>query len=115
MFKTFIIGNLTSNPERKATQSGKGLAIFTIAVNSGYGEHKKTNYIKCLAWDKLADVVLTWLHKGDKAMVIGEIFASPYMGKDGQPKATMEINVRELEFLSNKGQQEDALDDGDLF
>ena len=102
MYKTMMIGNLAGNPERNATQSGKELAIFTMAVNTGYGEYKKTVYVKCLVWGNRANSVLTYLGKGSKAMVIGEMSASPYMGKDGQPKASLELNVSEVEFLSSK-------------
>lgn len=104
MYKTMMIGNLVGDPERKATQSGKSLATFTMAINTGYGEYKKSIFVKCLVWGNRVDSVLTYLHKGDKAMVVGEMMASPYMGKDGQPKATMELNVSEIEFLSGKRQ-----------
>lgn len=102
MYKTMMIGNLAGNPERKTTQKGKDLAIFTMAVNCGYGEYKKTLYIKCLVWGSRVNSVLTYLSKGSKALVIGEMSASPYMGKDGQPNATLELNVSEVEFLSGK-------------
>lgn len=102
MYKTMIIGNLVGDPERKATQSGKDLAIFTLAVNTGYGEYKKTLYIRCLVWGNRVDSALTWLHKGDKAMVAGEISASAYKDKTGVPKASLELNVQEIEFLNSK-------------
>lgn len=102
MYKTMMIGNLAGNPERKATQSGKELAIFTLAVNTGYGEYKKTLYVRCLVWGNRANSVLSYLAKGSKAFVAGEMSASPYMGKDGQPKASLELNVSEVEFLSGK-------------
>lgn len=100
MYKTMMTGNLTKDPEKKQTQSGKTMAIFTLAVNKGYGQYKTTLFIRCLAWDTLADVVLKYTHKGDKIMAIGELAASPYMGNDGQPKASMECTVSEIEFMN---------------
>lgn len=112
MYKTMMTGNLVADPERKDTKSGKAMAIFTLAVDKGYGSFKTTLYIRCLAWEKLAEVAMTYLHKGDKILASGELTAGAYMGKDGQPKANMEMTVQEIEFMSVRGNRSGDADTG---
>ena len=101
MNKVFLIGNLTKDPETKTTQNGVGLCTFTIAVGRGKDQ---TDFFRVTAWRQTADNCRQYLSKGKKVCVTGTVTASAYMGKDGQPKASMEVNADNVEFLSSKGE-----------
>lgn len=52
-----ILGNLTREPEMKATRTGKAVARITVAVSRSYtaqnGEKKElTDFISVIAWGK---------------------------------------------------------------
>lgn len=49
-----IIGNLTRDPETRATSTGKDVCSFTVAVNRR-GKDAEADYFRVSAWDKLAD------------------------------------------------------------
>jgi single-strand DNA-binding protein len=112
MNKLTIIGNLTKDPERRVTQSGT-VAAFTVAVNQGHGERKTTLFFNCSAWERTADNVLTYLHKGSKVAVVGPVSARAYTpNSGGDPRAVLEVNVREIEFLSGKEDAPATMDIG---
>lgn len=72
------------------------LADFTVAVNSRKGE---ATFFKCTAWEKRADPILNYLHKGDKVAVIGPVSCRAYTANN-EPRASLEVTVDECEFLS---------------
>jgi len=72
-----LIGNLTRKPVTRETQSGKKLAIFTVAVNRAVRRadqkefDEQVDFVPVLMWDRLADVAETYLDKGDKVYLEG--------------------------------------------
>lgn len=76
-----IEGRLTKDVELSKTQNGNSIAKFTVAVN-GYND--TTYFINCVAWNKLADIVNMYVHKGDLVTVEGRISVRNYDNKQGQ-------------------------------
>ena len=113
MNKLVITGNLTKDPEKRATQAGKLIAAFTVAVNEGRGENKTTTFFNCTAWEKTAEAVLKFLKKGAKVAVVGPVSARAYNpNTGGDPRAVLEVNAREVEFLSGKEEPAETVDIG---
>lgn len=76
-----ICGRLTKDVELVKTQNGNSVAKFTVAVN-GYND--TTDFINCVAWNKLADIVNMYVHKGDLVTVEGRISVRNYDNQQGQ-------------------------------
>jgi single-strand DNA-binding protein len=55
-----LIGRLTKDPELKYTNNGKGNTRFTLAVQRNKEE---TDFINCVAWEKLQKILLNTLKK----------------------------------------------------
>lgn len=112
MFNQFTgIGNLAADPETRYSQDGKAVANFTVCCDSGYGEHKKTEFVRTVAFGKLAEIVGEYLKKGSKCMIQGTMQTRKWTDKDGNDKYTTEIVAREMKMLSPRsGQQESAGD-----
>ncbi len=107
MNKLFIIGNLTADPELRTTPNGVSVCTMNVAVNrrfnSANGE-KQTDFFRVTAWRQLGETCARYLAKGRKISVIGEVTARAYAGKDGTPRASLELTADEIEFLSPKEQ-----------
>lgn len=117
MNRVELIGNLTKDPQVKCTQNGKAVAFFTIAVNDGYGENKKTYYPNIVVWGKAAETCGNILKKGSKVGINGKITTRSY-DKDGQAHYVTEV-VADMyggvEFLSKKqGQAASPMDDEEI-
>ena len=53
-------GRLTADPEPFETKTGKIVANFTLANDTGYGDYKKTNWFRCKAWGKTGEYILNY-------------------------------------------------------
>jgi single-strand DNA-binding protein len=101
MNKFIGVGRLTRDPEIRYTQTGKVVASFNIAIDSGYGDNKKTDFVPIVAWDKLAEVVGNNLGKGRRILVEGRLQIRDYE-HEGQKKRQAEIVAQNIEFLDSK-------------
>ena len=99
MNKITLIGNLTNEPEKRATNNGTSVTSFTIAVNRR-GQDKQTDFFRISAWRGLADTCAKYLAKGRKVAVVGELQARTYEAKDGKTKVSLDVQADEVEFLS---------------
>ena len=100
-----LIGNLTRDPELRYSTGANQTAIcrFTIAVNDGYGEKQRTNFIPIVVFNKQAENCDRYLAKGRKVAVSGRIQTGSYE-KEGRTVYTTEVIANNVEFL-NSGQQ----------
>lgn len=104
-----IVGRLTRDIEEKSTQSGKKVANFTLAVD-GYNKDAPADFINCVAWGNVVDVLTQWTSKGKQLAVTGRLSTSSYEAKDGTKRYKTEVVVRDLQLIGNRapdrGQEE---------
>jgi single-strand DNA-binding protein len=98
--KTIIVGNVGRDAEQKFTPAGKAVTQFSVAVNIGYGDNKKTQWYEVVAWEKLAEVCAQYVKKGDKVLCDGTIELNQYTAQDGTPKASLRLTARDVKFLT---------------
>ena len=107
MNKAILVGRLTKDPELKMTENTKReVCQFTIAVNRNFtnanGE-READFINCVVWDKLAENLAKYQHKGNQIAVEGRIQTRNYDDKDGKKVYVTEIFVSNITFLDSKG------------
>lgn len=95
-----LIGRLTKDVEERRTQNGTPVASFTLAVNRRKKEDG-ADFIKCIAWDKAAETIAKYVHKGDLFGVIGYIQTRNYE-KDGRMNYVTEVVTTSFQFLERK-------------
>lgn len=105
MNKLFIIGNLTRDPEMRVTQSKKDVCSFTVAVNRRGDD--EADFFRVTAWEGLARTCGQYLAKGRKVAVVGSVGVNIYTDKNGETKASLEVNANDVEFLSAKADNVD--------
>lgn len=103
MYNQFTgIGNLAADPESRFTQNGTQVATFTVCCDSGYGDKKHTEFVKVVAWDKLAKVCCDYLKKGHKCLIQGEMRTRQWEDKDGNKRYTTEIVAHAMKMFTAK-------------
>lgn len=104
--QTIIIGNVGRDAELRYTPQGVAVTDFSVAVNkvTGKGETRKekTTWYKVTVWRERAEVAGTYVKKGMKIMVVGEVEARAYLDKNQQPQASLELTASEFKFLDSK-------------
>lgn len=109
MNKMVIIGNVTNAPEIRATNNGTSVCTFTVAANRRFKNangDKETDFFRVSAWRQLGEVCGKYITKGSKVAVAGELQPRQYQGKDGQTRFSLELSADEVEFMSEKKQEQ---------
>ena len=117
MNKAFEIGNLTKDPEVRATPDGRTVCNFTLAVSRRVkkdAKHPEADFFRVTVWDALAENCGKYLAKGKKAAVIGGVSLMHYTDPNGVIRYYMQLNATDVEFLTPK-QATGADDDGGGF
>ncbi len=106
-----ITGNLTRDPELRATAGGTQMLAFGVAVNdrrknpqTGAWEDVP-NFVDCIVFGSRAEAVSRFISKGSKVAVEGKLRYSSWETKEGQRRSKLEVIVDEIDFLSRQGQQ----------
>ena len=103
-----ISGNLTRDPELRATPNGQQVLTFGVAVNDRMrnqqtGEWEDVpNYVDCVVFGSRAEALSKFLSKGSKVAIEGRLRYSSWETKDGQHRSKLEVSVDEIEFMSSK-------------
>ncbi len=107
MNNVILMGRLTADPEVRITQDQKPTTIarFTLAVQDrtkrdGNGSCP-ADFIKIVAFNSIADNVLTFTGKGSEIIVIGRLHTYSYKNKENQTAYMSEVIVEKLEFVAN--------------
>lgn len=101
MNEVALIGRLVKDPESTYTQSGTHVAKFTLAVPKEGKEKEGADFIRCVTFNKNADVVERYLSKGRQIGATGRLASYSYEGKDGNKVFGLEVNVNRVTFLSS--------------
>ena len=106
MNKIMLIGNLTKDPELRATRDGVSVCTFRIAVNKrkkgSQGEELPPMYYRVTTWRQLAENCGKYLIKGCKVYTEGDLSVDEFVGNDGEKRFSLEVNADNVEFLSSK-------------
>ena len=104
--QTLIIGTVGQDCELRYTQSGVPVASFSVAVNSSWTDketnekRESTRWYKVTCWRRLAEIANQYVKKGMSVMVQGTCDASAFMGQDGQPRASLDLTAKDVQFLT---------------
>ena len=79
-------------------QKQTAVARMTVAVDSGFGDSKKTSYIPVVVFGKQAENCERYLFKGSKVAVRGRIQTGSYE-KEGRKIYTTDVIAEQVEFL----------------
>ena len=105
--RVIISGNLTRDPEMRATASQMPVMGFGIAVNdrrrnASTGEWEDVpNFIDCTMFGSRAESLSRFLHKGSKVCVEGKLRYSQWE-REGQKRSKIEVIVDEIELMSQR-------------
>lgn len=111
MNKLIIIGNLTRDPELRATPSGKSVCNFTVAVNRRRSQNNgqpEADFFRVTVWNQLGENCQRYLAKGRKVSVVGPVSASTYQASDGSTRVQLEVTAEDVEFLSSRNDDQAA-------
>lgn len=107
--KVILIGNLGAKPEIRYTQNNTAIANLSIATSETWkdkqtGEpREQTEWHRCVAYRRLAEIAGEYLDKGSKVYVEGRLQTRKWQGQDGVERYTTEVVINDLQMLDSRG------------
>jgi single-strand DNA-binding protein len=118
--KVILLGNAGQNAEVRSTSAGKSVANFSLAINQPFRNEKDGNqrieWVRCVAWDKLAQVAEKLVAKGTVVFVEGRSQTRKFENREGGTQTVNEVVVASLRVLgeAKKLSQGDNNSDGSV-
>lgn len=105
--KTVVVGHLGKDPEMRYTSSGVPVTSFNVATtrkwtNANGEPQEKTTWFRVTCWRKLAELAQQYLQKGRLVLVEGDVEASAFTDKEGNPRASLELTATTVKFLGGR-------------
>lgn len=102
-------GRCGADAELRVTSSGEKVLEFRVANDIGWGDKKTTQWVSCSYWGKRGEAVASYVRKGDRLTVSGELRHEEFVRKDGTPGSKLAVRVNDLDLAarseSGGGQQ----------
>ena len=96
-----LIGNICNDLELKSTNNGKYVCSFNLAVKRPFSK-ETTDFLPIVCWEKQAETVSKFCHKGDRIAITGTLTSRKYQDKDGNNRTAFDIIAHSVMFLEKK-------------
>ncbi|WP_421722592.1 single-stranded DNA-binding protein [Alloalcanivorax xenomutans] len=109
--KVILIGRLGADPETRFMPSGGAVTNFTLATSEQWKDkqtgqpQERTEWHKCVAFNKLGDICGEYLKKGAHVYVEGSLRTRKWQAQDGQDRFTTEIILNDMQMLGSRDGQ----------
>lgn len=102
--KVVLAGRLVKDPVLRKTANGASVVSFTVACTRRFKQEGQpdADFINTVAWNKTADIVSQYTHKGSLVGVEGRIQTRSYDDQSGKRVYVTEIVADSVQFLESK-------------
>lgn len=98
-----MVGRVTRDIDlQKTATGGYSFCSFFIAMRR---DKDNSDFIKCEAWNKTAELLSMYVKKGNRVYINGRLQSKTYE-KDNQKKYEMVVIVDKVEFIETKQKEE---------
>lgn len=113
--KVILLGNVGADPDVRFLPSGNPVCNLRIATSETWkdkqtGERQeKTEWHSIVVFNKLAEIVQQYVHKGSKLYIEGKLQTRKWQAQDGTDRYSTEIVANDIQMLDSRsdgGQQQ---------
>ena len=98
--KIILLGRVGMDPKLKYTPNSKAVLEIRLATNEKYKDREETEWHTVVFWNKQAETLSKYLHKGRLLYVEGRIETRSWE-KDGQKKFKTEVRGLSFQFIGS--------------
>lgn len=111
-----IMGRLGKDVEIRRTQTGKSVSSFSIGCSEKYTDkngqkQENTEWVRCTAWEKTADIISQYFKKGDGIFIQGK-FKTDVSENNGAKTYHSYVLVETFTFPEGKSQNNQQQNQG---
>ena len=99
MNKVIISGNLTKDMDVMVTKNDVNIGKFSVAVDNGYGENKKTDFYPVILFGKRVEALQKYLLKGTKVIIDGQIDYNSIQDEEGNWKNYFQLIANDIDIV----------------
>ena len=100
--KVILLGRLGQDPAITYSQAGMAICRLTLATSEKRKDkEEKTEWHRCIAFDKRAETIGQYLKKGNQIYVEGRLKYGKYV-KDNITRYTTDIMIDQFAFVGGK-------------
>jgi len=105
-----FIGRLGQDVEIKYLPSGEAVANLSLAVGESWkdkqtgAKQERTEWVRAVAFGKLADIMGQYLSKGSKVFIGGKMRTRKWQDQSGADRYSTEIVVKDMQMLDSKNE-----------
>lgn len=98
-----LLGYAANDPYQTQHTGKSNPTLFLLAVKERFNKHDITQFVSCVAWGRMGQVVSEHVKKGGRYAVQGRIISKGYyQGGDGETKpAAAEVMIQRIWFLQD--------------
>jgi len=106
--KVIIIGNVTKDPESKATNTGAAVTTFSVATNEAWNDksgqkQERVEFHDVVMFGKLAEISAQYVKRGSLIYLEGKIQTDSWDDKEsGQKRYRTKIYANQMQLLGGK-------------
>ena len=112
--KVEIIGHVGNDPDVKATNDGTIRSRFNVAINRTWNDangqrQQETEWVACVAWGKVGEIVGEYVTKGRLVYVEGRLHTSSWTDEQsGEKRYRTEVVAQEVILLDSRRSDDQA-------
>lgn len=96
-----IVGNLTKDPEERATMNGGAITSFSVASSRRWKNkndewEEETSYFDVTAWAELGKNAAKSLKKGNRVVVVGRLKQESWSDKNGDKRNKIVVIAEDI-------------------
>ena len=100
-----ITGRLVKDAAFRTLPSGKHVTEMSCAVNTGFGQYKKTTFVKITVWGDGLQKLVPYLTKGSLIAASGELTTNEWTSKlDGSVHTDLCMTSCDIQLLQSKAE-----------
>jgi len=106
-----FIGRLGEDPAQKSMPNGNAVTNISIAVGEQWKDkqtgqkQEATEWVRIVAFGKLAEIMGQYLSKGSKVYVSGKMKTRKWQDQSGNDRYSTEIVAKDMQMLDSRNQQ----------
>lgn len=105
-----FIGRLGKDVETRYLPEGSAVSSFSLACNWKGKESEGVEWIRIVAFGKLAEICAKYLHSGSQVYISGRMRTRKWQDKEGNDRYTTEIIADRMQMLGGRKEGDSAAD-----
>ncbi len=91
--------------------SGDHVCNFNVATSRVFttrdgDRREETTWFRVAVWGRQAENCAKYLSKGRQVLVVGRVSASAFIGREGDARASLEVNAISVQFLAGRADED---------